>query len=229
MQLAQALSRISIRRVTVTLAVVSGMFTILGLVTQIMFPGPSDQYTWIHMFDLDGEATAPAWFQTEMLFVCAVLLWLIGSSRGPRDGRARYWKFLAAVFVYLSADEDATLHETLGVWISKHVGHAMDVYAWLIPGIAFVIYMAIVSWKHLRTLPPAIRNGMLLAAVVYVLGAAGFDVIESQLDKLWGTLRFSMLTVVEETFEMAGLVIFIHVLLSYVKVLADGPTVRVEA
>jgi hypothetical protein len=52
--------------------------------------------------------------------------------------------------------------------------------------------------------------------------------IEARLDELWGTLPFSLLVVVEETLEMAGLVLFIHALLSYIKSLPKGPTLAVE-
>lgn len=223
-----ALSRISIRRVTMTLAIVSGLFTVMGLVTQILSPGPAEQYTWTHMFDLDGEATLPAWFQTGLLLVCGALQWMIGSSRETDDRFSRYWKFLAWVFVYLAADENATIHETLGFWISKHSVHSMGVYAWLIPGIAFVTYMGFASWKFLHHLPAPIRRGLMIAAAVYLTGAAGMELIEAPLDELWGSLPFSMLVVVEETLEMAGLVIFIHTLLSYIKTLPKGPTLTVE-
>lgn len=228
MDIESGLSRLPIRKITVTLSVVSALFAVVGLVSQVLSPGEAELYTWTHMFDLDAEAAAPAWYQTGLLLVCAGLLWVIGSSRRPNDALARYFRFLGWVLVYLSADENAAIHETLGFWIANHFGHAMGVYAWLIPGIAFVIYMTIISWKNLKALPPATRRGMILAAVVYVVGAAGFDLIESRLDYLWGTLSFSMLTVVEESLEMAGLVIFIHTLLSYIRSLPQGPTLAVE-
>lgn len=233
MERESALSRISIRRVTIALAVVSALFSVLGIVTQFLSisPGPlghllSDEVA--HLFDLDAEAALPAWFQTGMLLASGALLWCIGSSRGPGDGFARSWKFLAWVFVYISADENARIHETLGFWISDHFGESMGVYAWLIPGIAFVITIGFASWKFLQHLPPAIRRGMFLAAAVYVSGAAGMEVIEAQLDSLWGTFAFSMLVVVEESLEMAGLVIFIHTLLSYMRSFPRGLTITVE-
>ena len=228
MDLEDSLSRISIRRVTLILAALSASFTVLGIVTQMLSPGPAEQYTWTHVFDLDAEATLPAWFQSGMLLACAALLWLIGSSRRPDERFAGYWKFLAWVFVYLSADENATLHETLGFWISERFGDSMGVYAWLIPGLALVIWLGLASLKFIRHLPPEIRRGMLVAAVIYLMGAAGMEVIESRLDALWGTLPFSMLTVVEESLEMAGLVIFIHALLAYLKRQPKGPTLIVE-
>ena len=222
--------RISIRRVTIALAVLSALFSVMGLVTQILAPGPANELTWSHVFDLDAEATLPAWFSTAMLLVSALLLWMIGTSRDAGDRFAGHWKFLAAVFLYISADENASLHETFGYWISRQFGDLefMNVYAWLIPGVAFLIYMAVVSWKFLGHLPSATRRGMVTAAVLYVTGAGVIEGIEARLTLLEGTLQFSKLTVVEETLEMVGLVIFIHVLLSYLRALPKSPVLTVE-
>ena len=225
--------RISIRKVTLTLALISAAFTVLGLVTQMLSVGTGpyghllgDDYA--HLFDLDAEANLPAWYQTALLLVSAVLLWVIGASRPATDGFRRHWKFLAWVFVYISADENASLHETMGFWISEHLGDSMGVYAWLIPGIAFVIFMGFVTWRFLRALPPPIRRGMMIAAAVYVAGAAGVELIEAPMDSMVGTLPFSAVVVVEETLEMAGLVIFIHTLLSYLRTLPRNPALVVE-
>ena len=105
----------------------------------------------------------------------------------------------------------------------------MGVYAWLIPGIAFVIFMASATWRFLGRLPSATRRGLILAAVVYVSGAAGMELVEARLDSLWGTFAFSLLVVVEESLEMAGLVILIHTLLSHLQSTTRGLTVAVDS
>jgi len=224
------MSRISIRRITVTLVAVTALLAVLGLVTQVLSPGESELYTWAYVFDLDADATLPAWFQTAMLLASGALLWKIGSSRDPDDRFSRHWKILAGVFVYLSADESASLHETLGFWISEHTawGKSLGVYVWLIPALTLFAGLGIASWKFLRHLPPRTRTAMVIAAVVYVAGAAGMEVVEALLDRLWGSLSFSLLTIVEETLEMAGLVIFIHALLSYLKDAPKGGTLVIE-
>ena len=211
--------RISIRRVTVTLAVIAALLAVAGFVTQFRAPGETELGTWAHVFDLDEEGTLPAWFQTVLLLASGALLWKIGSSCEPGDRFSRHWKFLAGVFVYISADENASLHETMGFWISEHFGleHSLGVYVWLIPALALVVALGIASWKFLRHLPPRIRTTMVIAAVVYVAGAAGMEIVEAIFDRWAGSFSFSLLTIVEETLEMAGLVIFVHALLSYLK------------
>jgi hypothetical protein len=224
---ASGLSRISIRRITVGLVVMSGLFVVLGIVTQALSPGPAEPYTWTHLFDLDAEAALPAWFQTTMLLGCALLLWWIGSVRAG-EPIARSWKLLAAGFVYLSADENATIHETVGFWISHRFGGALGVYAWLIPGIAFVIVMGLASLKFLRQLPPPFRRQLVIAGAVYLAGAMGVELIEARLDELWGSLPFSMMVVVEESLEMAGMIVLIHALLSYLASLPQRRPLRID-
>ena len=224
------MSRISIRRVTITLAAVTALLAVLGLITQVLSPGETEPDTWAHVFDLDAEATLPAWFQSAMMLAIGALLWKIGSSGGPDNRFSRHWKFLAGVFVYLSADESASLHETLGFWISEHFGweSSLGVYVWLIPALTLLVGLGIASWKFLRHLPPRIRRTMVIAAFVYVAGAAGMEIVEALLDRLSGSFSFSMMTVVEETLEMAGLVLFIHALLSYLRDVPKGGTLVIE-
>ena len=69
---------------------------------------------------------------------------------------------------------------------------------------------------------------MVIAAVVYVAGAAGMEIVEALLDRLSGSFSFSMMTIVEETLEMAGLVLFIHALLAYLKDVPKGGTLVIE-
>jgi len=69
---------------------------------------------------------------------------------------------------------------------------------------------------------------MVLAAIVYVAGAAGIEIVEALVDRLSGSFSFSLLTIVEETLEMAGLVIFIHALLSHLKDVPDRGRIVIE-
>jgi hypothetical protein len=222
--------RVSCRRITVVLAVTSALFTVLGIATQWMSVGPGIMGMVMgertaHLFDLDAEAALPAYFQTGMLMMGALLLWVIGATRREGEPYRRHWNILAAVFLYLSADENATIHETAGFWISEHFKLSFGVYAWLIPAAILLTIMAIYYFPFIMRLPQETRVGVFVAGCVYVGGAAGVELIEAPLDRLWGSLPFSMLVVVEETLEMAGLVIFIHALLSYLR--TEGRDARI--
>jgi hypothetical protein len=67
------------------------------------------------LFDLDGEGNIPSWYAAMKLLSVAVCLYFCGRLILMQD-RIAGWLILlgAAVFVYLSMDEGAVLHEKIG-------------------------------------------------------------------------------------------------------------------
>ena len=68
----------------------------------------------------------------------------------------------------------------------------------------------------------------MIAGAVYLAGAMGVELIEARLDELWGSLPFSMMVVVEESLEMAGMIVLIHALLSYLASLPQRRALRID-
>src|SRR5215208_5096619 len=71
-------------------------------------------YSRMILFDLDKEANVPTLYSSVTILFCAGLLALIAGARkkgGKRD--YLYWAGLAVIFLFLSVDETAGLHERL--------------------------------------------------------------------------------------------------------------------
>jgi hypothetical protein len=171
------------------------------------------------MFDLDGEGTVPAWFSSVTLCLPAVLLAIIGwVERRRRAPHAWYWLFLAVVFAGLSLDEAVALHE-LSVVPLRAALHTSGVlhFAWVIPGAGFVAVMGIVCFRFIRTLPVPTRRGMLIAALLYVGGALGLELVGGALTaaNLKDSVFYSLEVLAEETLEMTGLLVFVRVLANH--------------
>ena len=68
-------------------------------------------------------------------------------------------------------------------------------------------------------LPPATRRLFVLAAILYIGGAIGIEMIGGQHASLYGeqNLEYAIITALEELLEMLGTVVFIYGLLSYMK------------
>src|SRR5687767_8584429 len=65
-------------------------------------------------FDLNTEANVPTFFNTFLLLVAAMLLFLVGRQDSQRQAtayRAKYWRFLGTCFLLLSVDEAVEFHE----------------------------------------------------------------------------------------------------------------------
>jgi hypothetical protein len=67
-------------------------------------------------FDLGRENTLPAWFSSILWFLCSQACYDC-SVLEKRNPERLYWRCLAAVFLFCSADEAASLHE--------HIGHSL--------------------------------------------------------------------------------------------------------
>jgi hypothetical protein len=177
---------------------------------------------------LGAEASIPNWFSTLLLLACGIALLAIGAAAREY---AAHWVTLGVIFLALSLDESAALHDLLAplftgtmAWLARNIGGPFaglqhkPGYAWLIPGLAFCLAVSLFYLPFLLSLPQRVRSQFVLAAAIYVGGAAGFEVIGGWYSGLFGSrnLTFATLLTIEETMEMAGASFFLYTLLAYV-------------
>jgi hypothetical protein len=191
------------------------------LVPKFLF-GHDHVFGFVPKFDLDGEINVPTWFSSTLLLLAGLLLLYIGAaSRRDRDRWARHWTFLAWVFLLLSVDETSGLHGLLSgpLRTALHLSGALY-HAWVLPvGVALVM-LGLAYLRFLSSLPEPTRRLVMVAGVVYVGGAIGFELPEGMYRTAVGanvTIAYGFLTVLEETFEMAGMVLFIYALLRFIE------------
>lgn len=168
--------------------------------------------------DVGDEVSLGTWFET-LLFVLAAVVLLLG-ARGAveRDEPTRGWTLLAVVMVGLSIDEAVSVHERLGSALRDLLDTGgVLYYVWVVPALAFVAVVALVEVPWLRALPSRTRSLVLLAGVVFVAGAAGFELLAGAGDEARGTatLVSVSLSAGEELAEMAGLTILVVALLAH--------------
>ena len=92
-------------------------------------------------------------------------------------------------------------------------------FAWVIPGIAFILLFALTFVKFLLHLQLRTRWLFLVSAVLFIGGAVGTELIGGRYAELHGfqNLTYTMIATVEEALEMAGVIVFIFALLKYVE------------
>ena len=174
----------------------------------------------VDLFNVNGEASVPTWFSSVMLLICAGLIAIIAWMKKVEQERyTRYWSVLAIIFLYLSIDEVAEIHEKLAPPLREFFGATGFLYfSWVIAGAPLVIIFALVYLRFLFHLPPRTRNLFILAGVLYVGGAI---VVESIWAYMWyngngsGT-PYLIKSVIEEVLEMSGIVVFIYSLLTFI-------------
>jgi predicted permease len=101
---------------------------------------------------------------------------------------------------------------------------------WVIPGTIFVLIFAQRYWKFTLHLPKRSRYHFTLAAMLYIGGALGMEMVGSYYAELEGQqhLTYALLTSLEEAMEMMGTVAFIYGLLFYIGQWAQELQVQIK-
>ena len=175
----------------------------------------------LNKFVLDSELSIPAWYSSSALLGCSVLLGLIACQRcRSRYAYRFHWFILSLVFLLLSIDELIAVHEMLIVPLRRRLGfEGIFYYAWVIPGLVFVIGFGRCYLNFLMHLENWLRLLFLAAGATYVTGALGMEMAEGPIDQMFGDHSVMSLVAVtiEESLEMIGIAIFTYALLCFIR------------
>ncbi len=218
--------RVPVRAVVVSLAAASLVLGGLSAAVQLgrYVYGHDSLFGLYRQFDMDREANLPTWFSSSLLLLSAALLALIAGDRAARRAPgSRIWWALAALFVCLSVDEAASIHERLllpRAWL----GGAADWrgVTWMLPGLLAVAAIAVALARFVRALPPRTRLRLLLAAALLLASEMGLEALGGWVELRYGSasLSYGLMYTAEETVALLGEVAFVYVWLDH---LAHGP------
>ena len=192
--------------------------------------GHDSVYGLSKLFDVEYESNIPTFFSTALLLYTALLLGVIAVlKRKARDDFRNRWALLSFVVLYLAVDEAAYIHELLYRPVGElFYGHTDETKfaIWVIPGIIFVITLLLMYVKFWRHLDSGTRRLFLTGFLVFFGGAIGMESISSiYLDVYYAQISdnllphlmiYDVLTTIEETMEMGGVIIMIYALLKYI-------------
>jgi len=178
-------------------------------------------FDFVDLLDFDVEGNLPTLYSSLALLLAAALVGVAWKrSCYLKDSNSANWLVLCIIFVFLSLDEGAAIHEKIGIYVqSLHLFKAEGVlnFAWVVPYSLLTILFVVSYLKFLFRLPPGTRNGLILSGAVFILGALGIEMISARVAWLEGlvSLRYSILYTIEETFEMLGVILFISVMMRH--------------
>ena len=167
----------------------------------------------LKQFDLEAEGNVQTWVSSTLLVGAALVAALTaGLARLRRDGGALQWSFIALVFVFLSLDEAAQLHEKTNLMLGRVAGAPAGID---LMSLALVAVVGAALLRFVLQLDAPTRNGLVRAGIVFVTGAAGIEVVTNKLLHLnhAGLLSTLVVTPFEECLEMSGVAIFVRTLL----------------
>lgn len=171
---------------------------------------------FVPMFNFDDERNIPTMYSVFLFGLASMNCFLAAKIDQRSSGK---WFLLGYVFIFLSIDEFVSIHERL-IPIFREVFSASGFFyfAWIIPYFVFVLILFLILFNWLRHLPNSVRNGMLLAAVIFnsgvflMEGISGWysDGVPERADAIYYTI-----VTVEESLEFLGLILFNYILVKY--------------
>lgn len=175
----------------------------------------------VPLFDLNTERNIPTYYSMLLMLIAALLLAIIAIlERQKRAPHMRKWAILSFGFLSMAFDEGFSFHERLILPVRTLLGgddFGIFYFAWVIPGIVFVVILGLFFLRFLLNLPVTTRVRFMIAAGLYIGGAIGVELVGGRYAEFlrepnW---TYSMITTVEESLEMTGLIVFIWALLRY--------------
>jgi hypothetical protein len=186
----------------------------------------------IYRLDLDTEASLPTWFSSGLMLVCALALLAI-AVQVKRESlfKALPWLILAGFFFALSLDEIATIHEWLSASLSAHMNNTgLFYFAWTLPALVVCLAGLACFVPFILGFNGVDRTLLIGSAVVFLSGAIGMEMLGGAEAELSGvtSLRYRLLMTVEESLELAGLLIFMLFLLRRLRASHNRTTICFE-
>ena len=245
--------------------IVRAMIIAVLIITLVSFVARVAMYLWgqegylqpLRIFDVGEERSIPTWFESLQFLLCSILLAVIAVAKKRRSDRyIVHWTGLSIIFLLLSLDEVASIHEAIGAQ-SERLLHSTTGFTpggaikffWVVPGAIFVFIVLVAYLRFLVDLPQSTRRLFLFAGAVFVLGALGFEMLSAQvssssegianffetelgLSQNSGSaipkIMIGLQTCVEEMFEMLGLTAFVYALLAYIRSYIEDINARVR-
>lgn len=213
------------RKVGIFLSIISFYFAFQSIVVEFLIENVLDNEVHrslvqvIDLFSVNAEETIPTWYATLLLFAAFVLLAFIAiAKRANQDRFRRHWTGLALIFLYLSMDEGAVIHEIVADALQNNLtltGYLA--FGWQIVAAPLLLIVCLFFVRFVFYLPHHTRNLFIVSGVLYISGAIVVEGISANQWYLDGGISFHYLAIatIEELSEMLGIVIFIYSLLDY--------------
>jgi len=184
----------------------------------------------LKVLNVDAEASIPTWYAQSLLLVAAALVFVIAKA-AVKD--KKYWYVLAAIMLFISIDEGASIHELLITPMREllNISSGPLYYAWVIVyGLLFVC-VGLFFVRFFMRLPRRTRVLFAAALAMFLAGALGMEMIGgfviSQAHMSWQS--YTVIVGVEELLEMLGVALFIYALLDYMARSKNIPKVKVKS
>jgi len=215
-------------RLLKTMLWVLGVLIVLNIIVVILahsiMPEAGSAKLLEKYFNFATEANIPTYYNTILIFLVAQTFFILSKLHNPTEKAIKtYLMVMADIFIFLSIDELAGIHEWFSYGLPEHFGiggEGMFKFAWIIPyGIALIVF-GVYSLKFLKSLERSRLIKYMGAGFLYLMGVFVMEALGGWfVDKNDGieTLSYYLyFTTTEETFEMLAMIWMIHINLNVI-------------
>lgn len=219
-------------RVARILLAIDALFIAVGAVVSFVskYLGHERLMGFSDLLDVGSEGNLPNLYSSFLLMAAAMLLFVTAGSHWEKQQRK--WRVLAWIFVYISVDEGAGIHDRLVEPLRKifHLVDGLFFMSWVIIGIPIVIGLAIYFFPFVMSLRPRVRFWTIVSGAVYVSGALILEMVEGKYFAAHGDNGvFRIMISAEEGMEMLGVTAFIYAILLHLQGHRLKPSCRTDA
>jgi len=213
--------KLSPRKITLLLSLAALALLTANCAMLVMKGLGFELWGMVRLFDLDEEKNLPTFFSTALAIIASGLLLAISLIRKQMRRSWKLWASLSGLFLLVAMDEFIGVHEQLSTPVRDLLdAKGLLYFAWVIPYAFLVMLLAGIYGRFVFEMPPHIRNGLLLSATLFLIGALGFEMLSGLLFEYSGftkTMLFGALATMKESCEIAGMILFIHTLMRHIE------------
>ncbi len=171
----------------------------------------------VPLFDFNTEQNIPTLFSSLLLLLASLSSLLMVAVTLQEDRISYAWIGMFLLFLFLSIDESAAIHERLGAVRNLFGESAGFSKVWLSYYLAAAVIISAFYAQFVFKLPAQTRNLLLVSAACYLGGAAGVELLGARYAASHGSegVIYALFYSVEETLEMLGIVLYVYTVLSY--------------
>ena len=174
---------------------------------------------FLPLLDVGNEQSIPTYISVVNLILASLLLFAIYVfEKAKNHSHFRYWGLLSVLFLLLSIDESASIHEQFSNLHDYLVAHELispilSTHQWLPFGLAFIVLVSVILLPFIRNLPRKTIGIFSIAATVFVVGAVGLEyvgalMLETGMVESKNDIAYLIRRLFEEGFEMYGIALF---------------------
>ncbi|QNE39485.1 hypothetical protein F1C16_07935 [Hymenobacter sp. NBH84] len=216
--------RVNTNYIVNVLAFIAMLLIIMGIVVAILltYTPYKTALGIIPFFNMDLESTITSYYSSFILLFSATILSFIAQEcKSIENSYWRHWYGLSIGFLFLSIDESASIHEFLAnvplhyLNISARINFSIAILGFIATLILLLFY-----FKFLLYLPAKTRNRFIIAGAMYVSAAFGAELIGGFISLYSKNLDagiYLVEVVIEESFEIVSIVLFIKYLFLYIE------------